>query len=196
MQRFLALLIRSFFKGLIVLLPIAVTGYLLWRVFRGVDELIPGVPPGVGFLIVLGGITFIGFIGMEWSFGKVVFDFLGSVMDKTPGVKHIYSPIKDILNSFVGDKRKFNQPVWVRTAEHPEMWRIGFLTQKDMSAHGMEDHVAVYLPHSYAISGWVIITRRKNIKKIDTMRPAEAMKFAVSGGITTTINNEQLIIDN
>ncbi len=184
-QRVPALLIRSFFKGLIVLLPVTVTGYLLWRVFREVDELIPGLPRGVGFLLVLGGVTFIGFVGLKWSFGKVVFDFLGSVVARTPGVKHIYSPLKDILDSFVGDKRKFTQPVWIRTQNSPQIWRIGFLTQKDMSRFGLEDHVAVYLPHSYAISGWVVMTRSENIRPITTMRPAEAMKFAVSGGITT-----------
>ena len=43
--------------------------------------------------------------------------------------------------------------------------------------------VAVYLPHSYAISGWVIVTEEKNIKPVVGMNAAEAMKFAVSGGV-------------
>ncbi len=54
-----------------------------------------------------------------------------------------------------------------------------------MSQFGMEDRVAVYLPHSYAISGWVIVTDIKNVKPITEMTASEAMKFAVSGGITT-----------
>jgi uncharacterized membrane protein len=51
---------------------------------------------------------------------------------------------------------------------------------------GMESHVAVYLPHSYAISGWVIVIEQNNTIPVTTMSPAEAMKFAVSGGITIT----------
>jgi uncharacterized membrane protein len=47
-----------------------------------------------------------------------------------------------------------------------------------------KDHyVAVYLPHSYAISGWVIITEEKNVKEVQGMSAAAAMKFAVSGGV-------------
>ena len=65
------------------------------------------------------------------------------------------------------------------------MWRIGFVTQKDMNYLGMENMVAVYLPHSYAISGWVIVVDKTTIKPVTTMDAGEAMKFAVSGGVTS-----------
>lgn len=185
MQRLLSLIFRSFLKGLIILLPITITVYVLYSVFVTIDQLIPWVPRGTGFIIIVSFITLIGFIGLKWSFGKVVFDSIGNLLARTPGIKHIYSSVKDILNSFVGDKRKFNRPVWIRTNENPEMWRIGFLTQKDMKTFGLEGFVAVYLPHSYAISGWVVMIEQKNIRPVTTMKPAEAMKFAVSGGITT-----------
>jgi uncharacterized membrane protein len=54
-----------------------------------------------------------------------------------------------------------------------------------MNYLGMEDKVAVYLPHSYAISGWVIVVDRSYTKPVTTMDAAEAMKFAVSGGVTS-----------
>lgn len=194
MQRILALFVRSFLKGLLILLPVTLTGYIIWTVFTSVDELIliPDVPRGTGFLIIIAVVTFVGFVGLKWSFGKVIFDYLGSVLAKAPGIRHIYSSIKDILDSFVGDKRKFNQPVWVRTAENPEIWRIGFLTQSDMGVFGMDDFVAVYLPHSYAISGWVILVKGENVRPVTTMGPTEAMKFAVSGGITTQTKPEAI----
>ena len=59
------------------------------------------------------------------------------------------------------------------------------MTQRDMSNFGMVNKVAVYLPHAYAISGWVILAENKNVKPIKEMTAGEAMKFAVSGGITT-----------
>jgi uncharacterized membrane protein len=60
----------------------------------------------------------------------------------------------------------------------------------DMTYQGMEKKVAVYLPHAYAISGWVIITDSVHIKPVKTMTAGEAMKFAVSGGITIVEEKE------
>ena len=184
MQRVVALFVRSFFKGVIILAPLAVTFYLIILVFTKIDALVPWVPQGVGFLIIVLAVTGIGFLGTRWFLGKVVFDFIEHLLERTPGIKHIYSSVKDVLDSFVGDKRKFNRPVWVRTNADPELWRVGFLTQDDMSHLGLHEMVAVYLPHSYAISGWVIVVRGDNIKPITTMNAADAMKFAVSGGIS------------
>jgi uncharacterized membrane protein len=60
------------------------------------------------------------------------------------------------------------------------------MTQPDMAYLGMNGKIAVYLPHSYAISGYVIIVDAKNVKAVTKMNAGEAMKFAVSGGITST----------
>ena len=92
----------------------------------------------------------------------------------------------------MGDKKKFNVPVWVKTNETPEIWRIGFLTQSDMSVVNLDQMVAVYLPHSYAVSGWVIITQFNNIKEVNGMSSAEAMKFAVSGGVAGFHSDESV----
>ncbi len=48
--------------------------------------------------------------------------------------------------------------------------------------------MAVYLPHSYAISGWVIVIEEENTRKVKNMDAAAAMKFAVSGGIASKID--------
>lgn len=185
MQRVAAILFRSFLKGLIILTPIAITAYIIYVVFIKVDNMVPWVYPGLGFFIIIASVTIIGFLGTRWFLGKVVFDFFDHLMERTPGIKYIYSSVKDIMDSFVGDKRKFNKPVWVRTRIEPEEWRLGFLTQQDMSHLGLGDRVAVYLPHSYAISGWVIVVNSKDVMPVTAMNAAEAMKFAVSGGITS-----------
>ena len=64
------------------------------------------------------------------------------------------------------------------------------MTQRDMSFLGMEDKVAVYMPHAYAISGWVIVIDGKNVRPAREMTAGEAMKFAVSGGVTTVEEQE------
>lgn len=185
MRRLAAILFRSFLKGLILLSPIAITAYLLYSVFNSIDSIVPHVPRGLGFLIIISLVTLVGGVGTKLFVGRWLFEAFGHVLESTPGVKYIYSSIRDIINSFVGDKKRFNKPVWVRVNTNPEIWRIGFLTQKDMTYLGMDHMVAVYMPHAYAISGWVIVTDTANIKDAKELTAGEAMKFAVSGGVTT-----------
>jgi uncharacterized membrane protein len=190
MRRVSAVLLRSFLQGLILLSPIAVTAYLAFRIFSSIDsilpyDLLPYIPRGVGFLIVIVFVTMVGYLGTRFFIGRWLFDSFAFLLEHTPGIKHLYAPIRDVVGSFVGEKKKFNKPVWVRVGMEPEIWRIGFMTQKDMTAYGLQERVAVYLPHAYAISGWVIVTDGKNVKPVKDMTAAQAMKFAVSGGITT-----------
>jgi len=193
MREIAALFLRSFLKGLIILAPIALTGYIIWVVFSRIDTLLP-LPQGVGFVTIISTVTVIGYLGTRFFIGKAIFDFFDHLLERTPGIKFIYSSIKEIMSSFVGDKKRFTQPVWVRTQDSPEVWRIGFLTQPDMGYLDMEDKVAVYLPHSYAISGWVVIVDHVNVKPVAGMSSAEAMKFAVSGGVTISDDHVVKII--
>lgn len=184
MRRFAVQLFRSFLQGLILLSPIAITGYIIFKVFDSVDQLVPFVPRGLGFFVIILFVTLVGYLGTRFFIGKWLFDAFDHVIQLTPGVKYIYSSIKEMIGSFVGDKKRFNAPVWVCTNLQPEIWRIGFMTQREMAHMGMAGKVAVYLPHAYAISGWVILAEAKYVKPITKMNAAEAMKFAVSGGIT------------
>jgi len=188
MRRFASILLRSFLQGLILLSPIVLTGYLLFTIFTSVDSLVPQVPRGIGFLIIIGTVTAIGYLGTRFFVGKWLFDSFSYLIEHTPGVKYIYSSIRDVIKSFVGDKKRFNKPVWVRINNNPETWRIGFMTQgaSEMAMLDMQDKVAVYMPHAYAISGWVIVTGAENVKNVKGMTAGEAMKFAVSGGVTTS----------
>ena len=192
MRRLASVFLRSFLQGLLLLSPLAITAFVLYSLFDRVDTLIPfKLPRGLGFAIIISFITTIGYLGTRFFVGRWLFDAFAHVMERTPGVKYIFSSVRDLIKSFVGDKKSFNKPVWVCVNTSPEMWRIGFMTQSDMSHLGMEDRVAVYMPHSYAISGWVIITERRYVKPVVEMTAGEAMKFAVSGGITTIEDGEK-----
>jgi uncharacterized membrane protein len=149
------------------------------------------VPRGTGFVIIISTVTIIGYLGTRFFVGRILFDAFDYMMEHIPGIKYIYTSIKDVIDSFVGDKKRFNKPVWVCTNHNPEIWRIGFMTQTDMAYLGMNGKIAVYLPHSYAISGYVIIVDAKNVKAVTKMNAGEAMKFAVSGGITSTDEEKQ-----
>jgi uncharacterized membrane protein len=186
MRKVASVFLRSFLQGLLLLSPIAITAYVLYSVFNGVDNLVPFVPQrGLGFIIIISAVTAIGYLGTRFFIGKWLFDAFSHVLERTPGVKYIYSSVRDVIKSFVGDKKRFNKPVWVCVNVNPETWRIGFMTQRDMTQLGLPNKVAVYMPHAYAISGWVVVTDNKYIKPVTEMTAGEAMKFAVSGGITT-----------
>ncbi len=185
-ENIMNLFLKNFFQGLIIIGPIGLTIFVIWYVVSSIDNIVPSVAvkiPGLVFISVIIATTLLGYLGNKFVVGRFFFDRMDSLLEKTPGIKHIYTPTKDVMSSFVGDKKKFNDPVWVKTNENPEIWRIGFLTQREMSDVEKANYVAVYLPHSYAISGWVIITEQKNIKPVVGMTAASAMKFAVSGGV-------------
>jgi uncharacterized membrane protein len=48
----------------------------------------------------------------------------------------------------------------------------------------MQDHVAVYIPKSYAFTGELYFVKPDRVKPLTEMNSAEAMKFAISGGVT------------
>lgn len=186
-SRILNILAKSFFQGLLILGPFLVTVWIIWYVVSSIDSLIPSLSektyPGITFLIVIATTTLIGFLGSKFILGRVVVDSFDFLLEKTPGIKYIYTSLKEVMTSFVGDKKKFNQPVLIKTNENPEIWRVGFLTQSDLSSVGYPDYVSVYLPHSYAVSGWVVFVLATNIVHLENVSAAQAMKFAVSGGI-------------
>ncbi|MCD1115619.1 DUF502 domain-containing protein [Chryseobacterium turcicum] len=187
--------LKNFFQGLLIIGPIGLTIFVIWYVITSIDNIIPSVAkeiPGLVFVSTLLITALLGYLGNKFVVGRFFVDAVDRILEKTPGIKHIYSPTKDVMSSFVGDKKKFSDPVWVKTNENPEIWRIGFLTQKDMADVHKDNFVAVYLPHSYAISGWVIVTEEKNIKPVVGMSAATAMKFAVSGGVAGFHSDENI----
>jgi len=114
-------------------------------------------------------------------------------LERTPGVKIIYSSVKDFLEAFAGNNKKFDKPILV-CVDGNDIWRIGFITQESCEHLGLKDHVTVYVPHSYAISGISFIVPLANTKKLPKhMNAAEAMKYAISGGVTSTVEEKDAV---
>ncbi len=189
-------LAKSFFQGLLIIGPLAVTVWIIWYIVSSIDNIIPSLSeqlfPGTTFLIVIGTTTLIGYLGSKFILGRVIVDSVDYLLEHTPGIKFIYSSLKDVMTSFVGDKKKFNRPVLIKTAAEPDVWRIGFLTQSDLSSVGFPEYVSVYLPHSYAVSGWVVFVLATNIVVLENVSAAQAMKFAVSGGVAGFHSDENV----
>jgi uncharacterized membrane protein len=97
--------------------------------------------------------------------------------------------VKDFLEAFAGNKRKFNRAVLV-SIEATDVYRIGFITHEELSEFGLHEHIAVYVPHSYAFSGVLYLVKRERVKILSDIQASDAMKFVVSGGVTEIDDDE------
>lgn len=183
--------LRYFFQGLLFIGPIAITIYSLWIMFLWIDGLLYkyieqylGMSiPGLGLIIVLFAITLIGFLGTSFLFKPLAFHF-DRLISRTPFIKIIYTSVKDLIAAFVGQKRRFNQPVLVKVSADGSIEKIGFITNEDLTEIGItEKKIAVYLPHSYAWSGNLFIVPATNVTRIDASA-TEVMKYIISAGVT------------
>lgn len=182
MRKIAALVLRYFFQGIIIISPIAITGWAAYSIFDFVDTKIPNLPRGLGFLVVIASLIVIGWLGSTFFVWKFLIGFFDGILERTPFLKFIYTSVKEVVESFMGDKKKFNKPVMVRVRKEPEIRQIGFITQTDLSKLNMPGRVAVYMPHSYAVSGFMYIVQAEDVLPLD-MNPSDAMKMAVSGGM-------------
>ena len=181
-------LISLFLQGLLFIGPIAVSIYVIFKVFDLVDgllsDLLPWEIPGLGLLVILVLITVLGWLGST-IIAKPKFSYFEKLIEKAPLIKVIYSAVKDLLSAFVGSKKSFDQPVLVKLEKDSDVQKLGFITQSDLTNLGIsKDKVAVYLPHSYAWSGNQYIVPKENVVALD-VSAAIVMKFIVSGGVTS-----------
>ena len=174
-------LTRYFFNGLLLLVPGVATIYVVYIVFIKIDSLFSFPVPGLGFILTITVITFIGFIGSNFLTKKLI-NAIDMIFSRLPLIKMIYTSIKDLINAFVGDKKGFNKPVTVILSRDGNVKAIGFLTNESLNNLGLSDSVAVYLPQSYNFAGNLIIVPKEQIAPLNA-DSADVMKFVVSGGI-------------
>lgn len=179
MQR-MGKLINFFLKGLLIVLPFAVTFSIIRSIVVTLDHYVDVGIPAVGFLIVISSITLLGYIGTS-IITKPLFSLIDDFLSRIPFVKIIYTSVKDFMEAFVGDKKKFSHPVLVQMS--PGLYKPGFITQNDLAHLKLPGLVAVYFPHSYAFSGNLYLVDKEKVKPFDG-NPTEVMKFIVSGGVT------------
>ncbi len=193
-------LFQYFLQGLIILAPIAITIWAVSSLFNTVDGILPGILqkiapgllkdangqeirfPGIGAALVILIVIGVGYISSSFIVGRLV-SLFDKVLEKTPGIKIIYTTVKDFFEAFAGNKRKFNKSVLV-SIEAPDVWRLGFITQDELNQFGLSEYVAVYVPQSYAFAGHLYFVKKERIRLVTDLSASDAMKFAISGGVT------------
>lgn len=181
--------IQYFLQGLLILGPVSITGYFIYVVFDRVDSILRPVIniPGIGFIIIIVFIFLTGYLSSFFVMGRLL-AFMDRFLERTPGIKLFYSFVRDFFEAFAGNKKKFTKNV-LACVDDTDVWRVGFVTQEDMSSFGMENYVAVYLPMAYSVAGNVYIVPKERVRPITNISATQSMKFAVSGGVTQTITD-------
>ena len=195
MNRIFRAIINYFIKGVIVVLPIGAAIFLVYWIISTIDQSLnlsnvlwvdpktgePMYIPGLGILTVFVLILVAGIIVTNFVTDPIKV-WVSRWLNRLPIFNFLYSSIKDLTEAFVGDEKKFSEPVIVEINE-TGIKQVGFLTQKDLANINLAGEVAVYFPFSYSFAGQLCIVRAEKVKSLQ-MNASEAMKFVVSGGVS------------
>ena len=175
-------LLNYFFRGVIVVAPLAVTIYVCVAIFTSIDNWLGFRVPGVGFVLTIVAITLIGFLASN-LITRGLLAAVESTLERLPFVRLLYGSTRDLLNAFVGEKRRFDKPVLVTPIPQSGIRVLGFLTQESLATIGLAEHVTVYIPQSYGFAGQLIVVPSSQISPL-AAESADVMAFIISGGVT------------
>jgi uncharacterized membrane protein len=186
---------RYFIRGLLTLIPIAVTLYVFYllgwaaesSLGAGLQVLLPEsyYVSGMGLLVGLATVVLVGFM-VSARLVRTWFGYGEHILARLPLVSIVYGSTRDLMGFFRRAREgQFDQVVMVPFG-NTDMRLMGFVTRDDFSdmpaGVGDEDSVAVYLPMSYQLGGYTVILPRSLIRPVPiSMR--EAMRFAVTAGM-------------
>ena len=188
--------LQYLFKGLAILLPIVVTFALLqwllvtietwlkpiWTTLLGESSYIPGL----AFISFLAIALLIGF-SSRWNFIDSLWQLPGKLMNRLPLLRSLYGTINDVFEMMSG-KNFAEESVVLVTLPGSNLRLIGIVTKKSgikgdrLSELMKEDQVAVFLPMSYNVGGYMVIVPGDCVESL-TMKPADALQLTISGGL-------------
>lgn len=176
---------RVFVTGLLVVLPLLITGWLIVFLFRALDgpvadliEAIAGRPVpgfGIGLALTLGGIFVVGLIASNIVGARLVRGFEGLLL-KIPLVRSIFGPAKQLFMTLAREDSTEQEVVSVEFPR-PGLFMVGFVTRRD------ERGVTVFIPTTpLPTAGFLIVCDAREVTPLDVPFD-EAMQMIVSGGI-------------
>jgi uncharacterized membrane protein len=189
-------------RGLVTVLPVMVTLYLLWWLATAGEALfgtalralLPSgwYVPGLGLVGLLVLVFLVGLMTEAWLVGNLV-RMTEQALERIPVVKTVFGGVRD-LAAFVtgGGQERLARTVYV--ALTPEIGLVGFITREDVDALAPPDHrdgrVAVYLPLSYQIGGHLVLVPRERITPLD-LAAQEALRLILTAGVTAPARRPQ-----
>lgn len=194
MKRIAGALLNYFFKGVLVVVPLGAAIFLIYWIISSIDKALnlsnilgydeqgrPIYIPGLGILTVIVIILIAGIIVTNFITDPIKAGF-NRWIKRIPLLNFFYSSIKDFTEAFVGDEKKFSEPVLVELNDSG-LKQVGFVTHKNLKRIKLTGEVAVYLPFSYSFAGQLVIVKTERVTPLN-MSASAAMKFVVSGGVS------------
>jgi uncharacterized membrane protein len=184
-------LLKSFLKGILLVVPLTVTLWVFWFAFSTIDgwlrssihKLFGFDVPGVGIMATFLIIITVGALGSIFLVDRLV-AWLESALSRVPVAKLVYFSLKDFVGAFVGEKKGFNRPVIVDLDEAGTIKVLGFATAENLDLPGAADYVAVYLQQSYNFAGNLVLVPRARVTLLPPKESSRWLTFIVSGGVS------------
>jgi uncharacterized membrane protein len=193
---------RYFLTGLLILVPLGVTFWVMTALVGAMDQSLLLLPPtwrpdfwlGVhipGLGMILTGVVVV-LTGMFAAnlIGQRMLKVWDGLLHRIPVIKSIYGSVKQVSDSLLsGSGMAFKKVLLVRYP-HPEAWSLAFQTNvpDEVKAQLPEDHVAVFIPTTPSpVNGFYFYVRRDAVIELD-MSVDSALKAIVSMGVVTPPN--------
>ncbi len=184
---------QIFLKGLIVVLPITLTFYLLiWAsvtvesLFGSALKILLGKElyiPGFGILLTIILVFLVGLLVSHYFTARLL-KWFTNLLEKVPLIKAIYNPLKDLMALLPGknsDKARPQRVVMVPMDSFGG-YAFGFVTREELHGLPMDDLVTVYIPYSYMLGGMTLLIPRSKLIKVD-MPVDQALKLSVTAWV-------------
>ncbi|SDH18972.1 MULTISPECIES: DUF502 domain-containing protein [unclassified Duganella] len=189
---------KYFITGLLILVPLAITAWVLNLVISTMDQSLLFVPerwqprtligfdiPGLGTLLTII-IVFLTGLLTNNLVGNYVVRLWEKLLTRIPIVSSLYSSVKQVSDTlFSSSGNAFRKAVLV-PYPHQNSWTIAFLTGApggDVKNHLVGEYVSVYVPTTpNPTSGFFLMMAKKDVVELD-MTVDAALKYIVSMGV-------------
>lgn len=184
---------QIFFKGLILVLPVTLTFYLLYwasvkieSVFKSLLLFMLGKElyiPGLGIVVTFIFVFLVGLLVNNFITGRII-KWATGILERVPLIKVIYSPLKDLMGLIPGGNNSKNRPQRVVLVPMAALGveALGFVTREELDELPGRNLISVFIPMSYMLGGITVLIERDKVKKVD-MKVEEALKLSVTAWI-------------
>jgi len=183
---------NTFLKGLLFALPLLITFGLIYWLLATAEQLL-GTPleailpngwyvTGMGVVSTLLLLFVLGILVQAYLINRL-FSWFESVVERIPFVKTLYGSARDILNLFAGSSERQMQSV-VRITVDDSVHMIGFVTNENVTLGDRDALVAVYVPMSYMIGGFLLYVPKSRCEPLD-IPVQQAMQTVLTAHITS-----------
>ena len=199
---------RYFITGLLVLVPLLITAWVLATLIGLMDQSLLLLPlawrpeaqfgrsiPGIGAILTLLIIFVTGLVATNF-FGKQLIALWENLLGRVPVVKSIYNSVKQVSDTLFSDSGNAFRKALLVQYPREGSWTVAFLTGQpggDVSNHLKGDYVSVYVPTTpNPTSGFFLMMPREDVVELD-MSVDEALKYIISMGVVAPADKSPII---